>query len=62
MLAWLHQGVYGNMPQIANYDRLSRPFLSQLLWAANLQLAMLLSDAQLLFQKAHPYFEPLRLL
>ncbi len=45
MLAWLQQGVYGHMTQIAQYYRLSRAFLSQLLLAATLQLATLLSDA-----------------
>ena len=34
MLAWLHQGVYGKMTQIANYYRISRTFLYQLLLAA----------------------------
>jgi len=44
MLAWLHQGIYGKMTQIANYYRISRAFLSQLLLAANLQLEVLFSD------------------
>jgi len=31
MLAWLNQGIYGNMTQIAQYYRISRTFLYQLL-------------------------------
>src|SRR5215475_10523319 len=62
MLAWLHQGVSGKMTHIANYYRISRTFLYQLLLAAHLQLAGLFSDKQLLFQKGPQHFEPLRLL
>jgi hypothetical protein len=62
MLAWLHQGVYGKMTQIANSYRISRTFLYQLLLAANLQLAVLLSDEKLLGQKDHQHFEHLLLL
>jgi hypothetical protein len=51
MLAWLHQGVYGTMTQIATYYRISRPFLYQLLLAATLQLAVLFRDEKILFQK-----------
>jgi hypothetical protein len=43
MLAWLNQGVYGTMTQIANAYGISRTFLSQLLMAATLQLAVLFS-------------------
>ncbi len=62
MLAWLHQGVYGQMTHIANYYRISRTFLYQLLLAANLQLEVLFSDKKLLFQKDHQHFEQLLLL
>jgi hypothetical protein len=62
MLAWLHQGVYGKMTQIANYYRISRTFLYQLLLAANLQLEVLFSDEKLLFQKDQQHFEQLLLL
>jgi hypothetical protein len=62
MLAWLHQGVYGKMTQIATYYRISRTFLYQLLLAANLQLEVLLSDEKLLFQKDQQHLEHLLLL
>jgi hypothetical protein len=51
MLAWLHQGVYGKMTQIATYYRISRTFLYQLLLAANLPLEVGFSDEKILFQK-----------
>jgi hypothetical protein len=38
MLAWLNQGVYGQMTHIAKYYQISRTFLYQLLLAAHLQL------------------------
>src|SRR4030081_255296 len=47
-LAWLHQGIYGKMTQIAQEYHISRTFLYQLIWAANLQLETLFSD-----QKPH---------
>lgn len=59
MLAWLHQGVYGKMTEIANSYRISRTFLYQLLLAANLQLEVLFSDEKLLFHKDHQHFEHL---
>jgi hypothetical protein len=62
MLAWLHQGVYGKMTHIANYYRISRTFLYQLLLAANLQLEVLFSEEKLLFHKDHQHFEHLLLL
>jgi hypothetical protein len=62
MLAWLHQGIYGKMTQIATYYRISRTLLYQLLLAANLQLEVLFSDEKLLFQKDHQPFEHLLLL
>ena len=61
-LAWLYQGIYGRMTQIAHYYQISRTFLYQLLLAANLQLETLLSDEKLLFQKDQRYFEYLLLL
>ena len=36
-LAWLYQGVYGKMTEIAHYYQISRTFLSQLIFLANLQ-------------------------
>jgi len=38
MLAWLHQGVYGKMTEIAQYYHISRTFLYQLLFVAHLHL------------------------
>ena len=43
-LAWLNQGIYGKMTQIAQEYHISRTFLYQLMWAANLQLETLFSD------------------
>lgn len=54
--AWLHQGVYGEMTQIAQAYRISRTFLYQLLLAATLQLEVLFSDEKLLFQKDQQHF------
>ena len=62
MLAWLHQGIYGKMTEIANTYLISRTFLYQLVLAANLQLEMLFSDEKLLLQKDHQHFEHLLLL
>lgn len=62
MLAWLHQGVYGKMTEIAKAYRISRTFLYRLLLAANLQLEVLFSDEKLLFQKDHQHVEQLFLL
>ena len=62
MLAWLNQGVYGKMTQIAQAYQISRTFLYQLLLAANLQLEVLCSDEKCLFQKDHQHLEPLLLL
>jgi hypothetical protein len=59
MLAWLHQGVYGKMTEIANLSRISRTFLYQLLLMANLQLETLFSEAKLLFQKDHCHLDQL---
>jgi len=62
MLAWLGQGVYGKMTEIANTYLISRTFLYQLLLAANLQLEMLFSDERRLFQQEHQQVEQLLLL
>ncbi len=62
MLAWLYQGVYGKMTHIAQVYQISRPFLYQLLLAANLQLETLFSDAKRLFQKDHRHLDQLLLL
>jgi hypothetical protein len=61
MLAWLHQGLYGKMTEIANSYRISRTFLYQLLLMATLQLETLFSDEKLLFQKDHHHLESLLL-
>ena len=62
ILAWLHQGVYGKMTEIAQYYQISRTFLYQLLLMANLQLETLFSDEKLLFQKDHRHLDQLLLL
>jgi hypothetical protein len=62
MLAWLHQGVYGQMTQIAQAYQISRTLLYQLLLAASLQLEVLFSDEKLLGQKDHQPLTPLLLL
>src|SRR6516162_7805232 len=61
-LAWLYQGIYGKMTQIAQVYQISRTFLYQLLLAATLQLETLFSDEKLLFQKDHQHLEQLLLL
>jgi len=62
MLAWLNQGVYGKMTQIAQYYRISRTFLYQLLFAATLHLETLFRDEHRLLQKDQWHVEPLILL
>jgi hypothetical protein len=62
MLAWLHQGVYGKMTEIAKHYRISRTFLYQMLFVVNLHLETLFSDEKLLFQKDHQHLEQLLLL
>ena len=59
MLARLHQGVYGKMTEIAKYYQISRAFLYQLLFMANLQLETLFSDEKQVFQPEYPPVEPL---
>src|SRR6266446_5586771 len=60
--AWLHQGLYGKMTQIAQEYHISRTFLYQLIWAANLQLETLFSDQKPQVQDFQPLFEPFILL
>jgi hypothetical protein len=61
MLAWLNQGVYGQMTQIAKAYRISRTLLYQLLFAATVQLEVLFSEQH---QRQSPAasLEPLALL
>jgi len=61
-LAWLNQGLYGKMTQIAQAYRISRTFLYQLSRAANLQLETLFSVPQPLVHPPQPLLEPLILL
>jgi len=61
-LAWLNQGIYGKMTQIAQDYDISRTFLYQLLWAANLQLETLFSDQQPRSPAPQPLWEPFTLL
>jgi hypothetical protein len=61
-LAWLHRGVYGKMTAIAQSYRISRTFLSHLLFMANLQLETLWSEEKFLCQKDHRHIEQLLLL
>ena len=61
-LAWLNQGIYGKMTHIAQEYHISRTFLYQLMWAANLQLETLFSDQQPHIEDPHPLFEPFILL
>jgi len=62
MLAWLYQGVYGKMTEIARCYQISRTFLYQLLFMANLQLETLFSDEPRLAQAALRPLAPLLLL
>ena len=61
-LAWLNQGLYGKMTQIAQEYHISRTFLYQLMWAADLQLETLFSDRKPYIEAPHPLFEPFILL
>jgi hypothetical protein len=61
-LAWLYQGIYGKMTQIAPGYQISRTFLDQLLLAAPLQLETLLSGEKLPFQKDQQHLDQLLLL
>ena len=60
--AWLNQGIYGKMTHIAQDYHISRTFLYQLRWAANLQLETLFSEQKPPVQDPHPLFEPFILL
>jgi hypothetical protein len=62
MLAWLNQGVYGKMTPIAHAYDISRTFLYQLLFVANLELEMLFSDAKRCLQHDQRYVDQLILL
>jgi len=62
MLAWLHQGVYGKMTEIARSYQISRTFLYQLVFMAHLQLETLFSEETGRAQADLPSFEPLILL
>ena len=61
-LAWLNQGIYGKMTQLAQDYHISRTFLYQLMWAANLQLETLFSDQKPHVQDPQPLLEPFILL
>ena len=61
-LAWLNQGIYGKMTQIAQDYHLSRTWLYQLIWAANLQLETLFSDQKPCVQNSPPLLDPFILL
>src|SRR5712691_45619 len=61
-LAWLNQGIYGKMTQIAQEYHISRTLLYQLIWAANLQLTTLFSAQKPHVQAPQPLLEPLILL
>src|SRR6266568_4499484 len=61
-LAWLNQGIYGKMTQIAQEYQISRTWLYQLIWAANLQLETLFGDQKLHAQESPILFEPFILL
>jgi hypothetical protein len=61
-LAWLNQGIYGKMTQIAQDYHISRTFLYQLIWAANLQWETLFSAQQPHVQDSQPLLEPFILL
>jgi len=61
-LAWLHQGIYGKMTQIAQDYHISRTFLYQLTWAAQHQLETLFSEPLSLAPSLQSPLEPLLLL
>ena len=61
-LAWLNQGIYGKMTQIAQEYHISRTWLDQLIWAANLQLETLFGEQKPRAQDSHILFEPFILL
>src|SRR2546422_476138 len=61
-LAWLNQCIYDKMIQIAQDYHISRTFLYQLIWAANIQLETLFSDQKPHAQEPHSLLEPFILL
>jgi hypothetical protein len=61
-LAWINQGFYGKMTQIAQDYHISRTFLYQLTWAAQRQLNALFSEPTCLDQDLQSQLEPLILL
>src|SRR5712691_516215 len=61
-LAWLNQGIYGKMTQIAQDYLISRTWLYQLLWAANLQLETLCSAQKPCVEPPPPLLDPFLLL
>src|SRR5215475_15541312 len=61
-LAWLNQGIYGKMTHIAQEYQISRTWLYQLIWAANLQLETLFGDPMPHAQESPIHFEPFILL
>ncbi len=60
--AWINQGIYGKMTQIAQEYHISRTFLYQLTWAAQRQLNVLFSEPACLDQDLQSQLEPLILL
>ena len=60
--AWINQGLYGKMTQIAQESHISRTFLYQLTWAAQHHLEDLFRDPQHLVEPPEPLLEPLILL
>jgi hypothetical protein len=61
-LAWLNQGIYGKMTQIAQDYHISRTWLYQLIWAATLQLETLLSAQKPCVEPPLPLLDPFILL
>ena len=61
-LAWLNQGIYGKMTHIAQEYHISRTWLYQLIWAANLPLETLCSDQKPSLQNPPPLLDPFILL
>lgn len=62
MLAWLYKGVYGKMTQIAKEHRISRTFLYDLIFVANLHFEMLFSAERLPVENGRHHLEQLVLL
>ncbi len=57
-LAWLNQGIYGKMTQIAQDYHISRTWLYQLIWAAPLQLETLFSAQKPCVEPPLPLLDP----